>query len=106
MNITSTAAIVTLMYGVLAIMGGAIGYQQARSKVSLISGSASGALLLVAAVGLLQNQGWGLVLAIAVTVLLIIVFVGRLIKTRKLMPAGLMIVVGVATLATLLQALG
>jgi uncharacterized membrane protein (UPF0136 family) len=38
--------------------------------------------------------------------LLIVVFVGRLIKTRKAMPAGLMVVAGVAALATLLKALG
>lgn len=102
----SAATITTLVYGILALVGGIIGFAQARSRVSLLSGVISGILLLVAAAGLFQAQPWGLGLAIAVTALLVIVFVVRLAKTRKLMPAGLMVVVGVATLATLLKALG
>ncbi|NER82190.1 MAG: hypothetical protein F6K42_22040 [Leptolyngbya sp. SIO1D8] len=102
----SAATIMTLVYGVLSIVGGIIGFVQAGSKMSLISGAITGVLLLVAGVGLAQAQAWALGLAIAIAALLVIVFVGRLVKTRKFMPAGLMIIVGVATLATLLKALG
>jgi uncharacterized membrane protein (UPF0136 family) len=102
----SAPAIAAFAYGVLALVGGVIGFVQARSKMSLISGAITGVLLLIGGIGIVQAQPWGLGLAIAVTALLIVVFVGRLIKTRKAMPAGLMVVAGVAALATLLKALG
>jgi uncharacterized membrane protein (UPF0136 family) len=102
----SPATIMTFIYGVLAIVGGIIGYQQAGSKPSLISGLITGLALLIAGVGLLQAQMWGLGLAIAVTLLLVIVFIYRLIKTGKFMPAGLMVAVGIGTLIAQWTAIG
>ena len=95
MNVGVIAAIA---YGVLAIVGGVMGYRKAGSKVSLISGVISGLLLLLG--GLLYAQGnlAGRILATIVTALLIIVFIIRLTKTRKFMPAGLMTVVGIVAL--------
>jgi uncharacterized membrane protein (UPF0136 family) len=98
----TVSAIAALVYGVLALVGGWMGYQQASSKVSLISGTITGILLLLASFGLLQGLSWGLWLGIAVTVLLLVTFVVRLIKTRKVMPAGLMVTAGVVTLIVLL----
>jgi uncharacterized membrane protein (UPF0136 family) len=98
----SAAMIMTLIYGALAMIGGIIGFKQAQSKASLISGLVTGIGLLIAGVGLLQAQMWGFWLAIALTLLLVVVFIGRLVKTRKFMPAGLMVVVGVVTLIALL----
>ncbi|MEO1095168.1 MAG: TMEM14 family protein [Cyanobacteria bacterium J06638_28] len=100
------ATISTFVYGVLAIVGGFIGFQQAGSKASLISGIITGTLLVIAGIGLAQAQSWATWLAIAVAALLVIVFVGRLFKTRKFMPAGLMVVVGMVTMVSLLTALG
>jgi uncharacterized membrane protein (UPF0136 family) len=102
----SPATIMTFIYGVLAIVGGIIGYQQAGSKPSLISGLITGLALLIAGVGLLQAQMWGLGLAIAVTLLLVLVFIYRLIKTGKFMPAGLMVAVGIGTLIAQWTAIG
>lgn len=101
----SPAIIMTFIYAVLSIVGGIIGYQKAGSKPSMISGVITGILLLIAGIGLLQAAAWGGWLAIAVTLLLVIVFTWRLIKTRKFMPAGLMVIVGVATLIALFQAM-
>lgn len=98
MNLGIVAAIT---YGVLAIAGGIIGYVQARSKASLISGSICGLLLILGGIVQLQGQSWGLVLAAIVTVVLVIFFAIRLFRTRKFMPAGLMSVLGVVALVVI-----
>lgn len=96
----SPGLIFALIYGVLSIVGGIIGYRQAGSKVSLISGIISGLLLLLGVV--LMPGAAGFWLARMVSLVLVIVFVTRLIKTKKFMPAGLMVIVGIATLIALL----
>ncbi|MEM6869178.1 MAG: TMEM14 family protein [Cyanobacteria bacterium P01_F01_bin.3] len=100
MNI-SIAPLLTLIYGILSIVGGAIGYKQAGSQVSLISGFISGLLLLVSAYFLYGGTQAGPLMSGIVTLVLIFVFGIRLAKTRKFMPAGLMIIVGVANLIAL-----
>lgn len=97
--------ITAIAYGVLAIVGGIIGYVQAQSKVSLISGSVSGLLLIVAGVMQLQGQRAGLILATVITSVLVIVFAIRLIKTRKFMPAGLMSLLGIVSLGLMVSQL-
>jgi uncharacterized membrane protein (UPF0136 family) len=97
--------IASLAYGILAIVGGVMGYAQAQSKASLLSGSISGLLLLVGGVMQLQGQVWGLILAAIVTAVLVIVFAIRLAKTRKFMPAGLMIIVGLLSLGLMVPQL-
>ncbi|WP_373529526.1 TMEM14 family protein [Nostoc sp.] len=100
MNLSIVAA---FAYGILAVIGGIIGYIQAKSKVSLLSGSISGLLLIIAAYFQLQGQTWGSILALLVTAVLVIFFVFRLVKTRKFMPAGLMTILGILTLAVMLN---
>ncbi|MEH1837510.1 MAG: TMEM14 family protein [Nostoc sp.] len=100
MNLSIIAA---FAYGILAIAGGIIGYIQARSKISLLSGSISGLLLLLAAYFQLQGQTWGSILAVIVTTVLVIVFAVRLVKTRKFMPAGLMTILGILVLAVMVS---
>ena len=94
-----------IAYGILAIVGGIIGYVQAQSKTSLISGSISGLLLIFAGVMQLQGQAWGLILATVITAVLLIVFAVRLSKTRKFMPAGLMAILGLAALMVMVNQL-
>jgi uncharacterized membrane protein (UPF0136 family) len=100
MNLSIIAA---FAYGILAIAGGIIGYIQARSKVSLLSGSISGFLLILAAYFQLQGQTWGSILAVLVTAVLVVVFAVRLAKTRKFMPAGLMTILGMVALAVMVN---
>ncbi|HEY9642795.1 MAG TPA: TMEM14 family protein [Coleofasciculaceae cyanobacterium] len=95
----SAAALSAIIYGILAIGGGILGYVKVKSQQSLISGVISGILLLVGGIGQLQAAAWGLPLSIAVTLVLITVFAIRLAKTRKFMPAGLMIIAGLVALA-------
>jgi uncharacterized membrane protein (UPF0136 family) len=98
----SPSTIALLVYGVVAIIGGIIGFVKSQSKASIISGSISGVGLLVSGIAAAQSQEWGKITGMAIAALLVIVFVVRLIKTKKFMPAGLMILGGVATLGSAL----
>lgn len=86
--------IATVFYGLLSIVGGIIRYIKSQSKVSLISGGVSGLLLLILA-GIMNagNQRAVTVSAIIIS-LLIVVFVVRWFKTKKLIPAVPMIFFG------------
>jgi len=97
--------IAAIAYGILAVVGGIIGYVQAQSKASLISGSISGLLLIIAGVMQLQGQSAGLILATVITAVLVIVFAIRLAKTRKFMPAGLMSLLGLVALGLMVSEL-
>lgn len=96
------AILVAIAYGILAIVGGIIGYRQAKSYVSLVSGVASGILLILGGLVQLWGQSGGLWLSAIVTVVLVGVFAMRLAKTRKFMPAGLMLISGTIALAIVL----
>ena len=84
------ARIYFVIFGILTILGGVMGYVKAQSTVSLIAGGVSGILLLLADYLLPGNLVAGLVLALVVSLLLFGQFLPRFIRTRKLMPAGLM----------------
>lgn len=94
----SSGLIIALIYGVLALVGGIVGYLKARSLPSLISGVISGLLLVVGALRAAQGIASGLWVVKIVTLVLLIVFIVRLVRTKKFMPAGLMVIAGVATL--------
>jgi uncharacterized membrane protein (UPF0136 family) len=93
--------IIALIYGILAIVGGIVGYRQAGSQMSLISGIISGILLILGVILAVQGNGVGLWLARGVSALLVAVFVVRWLKTKKWMPAGLMVSMGIVTLINL-----
>ena len=78
------------LFGLVAITGGAMGYARAKSKPSLIAGSMSGALLIIA--GLLSPGVPGFVLALIVSVLLLAHFGRSYAAKKKPMPAIPMIV--------------
>ncbi len=94
----SLGLIIALIYGILAMAGGIIGYLTARSKPSLISGIISGLLLIIGVLRAAQEIASGLWVVKIVTLLLVVVFIIRLVKTKKFMPAGLMVIGGVITL--------
>lgn len=84
-----------IIFGLLTIAGGAMGYVKAGSTISLISGSISGVLILVAAFLLRSNVIAGLVLGGLVSLLLIGYFLPALLRTGKMMPAGMMSVLSI-----------
>lgn len=89
------AKIYFIVFGLLTIVGGIIGYVKAGSTASIIAGSVSGILLLVAAFLLPGNLAVGLVLAGVVSLLLAGRFVPAFIKSGNLMPGGMMSVLSV-----------
>ncbi|NMF82925.1 TMEM14 family protein [Nodosilinea sp. P-1105] len=95
-----------IAYGILAAVGGIIGYAQARSQVSLISGLISGGLLFLGAWLWSIGSAAGSGLAMGVTVALVIVFLRRWQQTRKAMPALLMVVTGLLALIGMVISLG
>ncbi|MGB8691029.1 MAG: TMEM14 family protein, partial [Microcoleus sp.] len=97
-NLGTTAAI---GYGILTLIGGIMGYVKAKSQASLISGLVSGSLLIFAGTAQLMGQSWGLILAAVISAALVIVFIVRLVKTRKFMPAGLLILASLASLGAI-----
>ena len=79
-----------VIFGLLTIAGGVMGYVKAASTASLIAGSISGVLLLVAAFLLPGHAVAGLALGGIISLLLAIQFVPALLRTGKMMPAGVM----------------
>ena len=97
------AVLATFIYGLVSIIGGLIGYFQAGSKASLISGSISGILILISSYLINQGFMWAFFLAGVITLALIVVFAIRLRKTGKFMPSGLMIILSVITLILIIS---
>ena len=89
------AKIYFIVFGILTIAGGIIGYVRAGSMPSIIAGSISGILLIVAAFLLPDHLVAGLVVCLVVSLLLAGQFIPKLIRTGKAMPAGMMSVLSV-----------
>lgn len=86
------AKIYFIIFGLLTIVGGVIGYVKAGSTASIVAGSISGIALLVAAYLLPGNVVAGLAVAGIVSILLAARFIPAFMKTGKVMPAGMMAV--------------
>lgn len=82
------------IYIVFLIAGGAAGYFKAKSQVSLYTSLGFAAALSLCAVQLIP-----LVVADYLMGLLILVFGFRLMRTKKFMPAGMMLIVTILALA-------
>jgi uncharacterized membrane protein (UPF0136 family) len=89
------AKIYFIVFGALTIVGGIIGYVKAGSAPSIIAGSITGILLLVAAFILPEHRVAGLLTALVVSLLLAGQFVPKFIRTGKAMPAGMMSILSV-----------
>lgn len=89
------AKIYFIVFGLLTIVGGVMGYARAGSMASIIAGSISGILLLLAAFLLPGNAAAGLAIGLVVSIALAGKFVPALLNTGQVMPAGLMSVLSV-----------
>jgi uncharacterized membrane protein (UPF0136 family) len=84
-----------LVFGVLTIVGGIIGYVKAGSLPSIIAGAITGVLLLVAGFLLPEHRAAGIATAFVVSFVLAAQFVPKFIRTGKMMPAGMMSILSV-----------
>jgi uncharacterized membrane protein (UPF0136 family) len=84
------AKIYFVVFGVLTIAGGIVGYVKAGSVASIIAGSISGVLLLVAAFLLPGYRAAGLAIALVISLLLAVYFIRKFSQTGMVMPAGIM----------------
>ena len=89
------AKIYFIIFGLLTIAGGIIGYVKAGSMPSIIAGSITGILLLVGAWLLPEHTTAGLLTVLIVSLVLAAQFVPKFIKTGKAMPAGMMSILSV-----------
>ena len=98
------AKIYFIAFGVLTIAGGIVGYAKAGSVASIVAGSITGILLLVAAFLLPQHRAIGLATAFIISLLLAAQFVPKFIRTGRAMPAGMMAILSVIGLIAAIAA--
>jgi len=89
------AKIYFIVFGVLTIAGGIIGYVKAGSVASIIAGSITGILLLVGAFLIPEHRAIGLATVFIVSLLLLAQFAPKFIRTGTVMPAGIMAILSV-----------
>ncbi len=77
------------VYIVLLVLGGLMGFLKAKSKISLIMSLVFAAALSLCQLGMVSVPNLPEILLFV----LLLVFVMRYLKTRKFMPAGLMVTV-------------
>ena len=87
------------VYIVLLLVGGLIGFFKGKSLVSLVMSAAFAAALVLCAVPNIFEVGFRKNLANILMAALLVVFAIRLAKTKKFMPAGLMLIATIAALA-------
>ena len=95
LHMIGLARLYFIVFGLLTIVGGVIGFVKAGSTISLIAGSVCGILLLTAAFLLPNNLALGLAVGALISALLAFQFVPAFIKTGQVMPAGMMSVLSV-----------
>jgi uncharacterized membrane protein (UPF0136 family) len=84
-----------IVFGALTIVGGIVGYLKAGSVASIIAGSITGVLLLVAAFVMPEYRVAGLATALIVSLLLAAYFIRKYLSTGAVMPAGMMSVLSI-----------
>jgi uncharacterized membrane protein (UPF0136 family) len=89
---SKTTCWLILIYGIVIMTLGYIGYMQAQSIPSLMAGLALGGLLVLSAIGMFVHQKVGAYVAFATTILLTAVFAYRYAISGSRLPAILAII--------------
>jgi uncharacterized membrane protein (UPF0136 family) len=99
---TKLNAYFTLVYGLIVIAGGAVGFAKAGSMPSLIMGTTFGTLLLCSGWFMLGQSTLAYFASVALSGILALFFIYRFVTTWSFMPAGLMAILSLLILALLL----
>ena len=97
-----TTSVIAIVYGIIIALGGIMGYVKAHSGESLLTGVASGVVLIIAGLVMRRGVRAGFVVAILVTLGLLGFFVPRFLNSHKMMPAGMTIVLSVLALIAMI----
>src|SRR5438046_8227367 len=84
-----------IVFGILTIAGGVVGYVKAGSVASIIAGSITGVLLMVGAFLLPEHRAAGLATAFIISLLLAAQFIPKFLLTGRVMPVGMMSILSV-----------
>jgi uncharacterized membrane protein (UPF0136 family) len=90
------ARVYFFVFGILTVAGGIMGYVKAGSVVSIVAGLITGVLLMAAAYLLPQYREVGLGIAFFTSLLLALQFIPRVLRTRRLVPGGIMTLLSIA----------
>ena len=104
-NIVTFTKVYYLIFAFLTILGGVMGYLKAKSFISLISGSISGAVLIIASYLLPARPIVAGCIALCVSVLLAGKFVPDFIHKKAFVPGGLMAFLSVVSIIVTILAL-
>lgn len=105
MTKSGLAVVLTGVYGLVALIGGTIGYLKAGSVASLIAGGGSGLLLIGCALLARQKPKAGMIGAIVLSVLLVGRFVSASAAAGNLAPVALTMILG-GVVVIVISALG
>ncbi len=100
----STAKMVLVVYGVLMVIGGAMGYQKG-SRLSLVSGVGAGLVCLVSSFLMARNPSVGMTLGLIVSFAVGLAMLIRFSKTRAFLPAGMTLVLSIITIVVVTMGL-
>jgi uncharacterized membrane protein (UPF0136 family) len=98
----SVARFSLLGFGIMVMLGGVLGWVKAKSKPSLIAGVISGVVLTAIAFITSMPSVYTYATGGVVTLILTMIFLSRLMKTKKLMPAGVMTAASIFELVILM----
>lgn len=93
---------ITLVYGLLILIGGIMGHIKAQSRVSLLTGIIFGFLLLLSSWALFKEMKLGAYGSLVLTLGLLAVFTWRYSQTLKIFPPLVMGIISAITLVLLL----
>ena len=94
----NTAAVTTLIYGLLILVGGAIGHAKSSSLSSLIMGIVFGLLLFGTSFALFRKKEFGRLASLSLVLILDAFFTYRFALTHKFMPPGLFAIISTLVL--------
>jgi uncharacterized membrane protein (UPF0136 family) len=98
--------VVLIVYAVLLIVGGVIGFVKARSTASLVAGVASGVIAgLSALISATYNEDGGFAVALLLSVVLFVFCGYRASRSKKFMPGGLLAAASVVVMAIMVASI-